>query len=68
MSASEAEFTPLANSEMALIRKLLAVCDIESNRGMAELRAIVNRAQSADHLITPVLLRREIGRWIRHLD
>jgi uncharacterized protein YtpQ (UPF0354 family) len=49
-------------------RDVLAVCDIESNRGMAELRAIVNRAQSAGHLITPVLLRREIGRWIRHLD
>ena len=49
-------------------RDILAFCDIASQAGIAELRAIVARAETLDHPLIPTLLCRQGASWIRYED
>ncbi|MEO9061081.1 MAG: DUF1444 family protein [Nitrosospira sp.] len=49
-------------------RDVLAFCDIGSNEGISELRTIVDRTQTGDHAITPILLRRHGKNWLHYAN
>jgi uncharacterized protein YtpQ (UPF0354 family) len=49
-------------------RDILAFCDISSHQGIMELHKIVERAQGADHLISPALFQRQGQAWVKYVD
>jgi uncharacterized protein YtpQ (UPF0354 family) len=50
-------------------RDVLAFCDLASSEGITQLCQAVARANKAgDHLLTPVLYRRQGRTWIRYED
>jgi uncharacterized protein YtpQ (UPF0354 family) len=50
-------------------RDILAFCDVDSLEGITELRQVVARANaSGDHLLTPVLYRRQGQQWVQYRD
>ena len=50
-------------------RDVLAFCDVDSLEGITELRGVVTRANAGgDHLLTPVLYRRQGRTWVQYDD
>jgi uncharacterized protein YtpQ (UPF0354 family) len=50
-------------------RDILAFCDVDSLEGITELRQVVARANAGgDHLLTPVLYRRQGRTWVQYED
>lgn len=50
-------------------RDILAFCEIDSLEGVTELREVVARTNAGgDHLLTPVLYRRQGRNWVQHED
>ena len=50
-------------------RDVLAFCDLASSEGITQLREAAARANKAgDHLLTPVLYRRQGRTWVRYED
>jgi uncharacterized protein YtpQ (UPF0354 family) len=48
-------------------RDVLAFCELTSNEGTGELRQVVSSVTAGgDHLLTPVLYRRQGQKWIQH--